>query len=322
MEKRKTQNPGSPAVRAASIVPRPKQFFDFKSNWQLYAMVAIPVIFLIIFAYIPMGGLTLAFKDYSVKKGIFSSPWVGLKHFENFLGSPIFLNIFWNTVILSLYQFFAGFFIPIVLAVFMNELINPFAKKASQMITFFPYLISVVVMTGMLLQFFSPNGGLVNNTIALFGGETRDFMADPTLFRHLYVWSGVWQTAGYSAVIYIAALAGVDPQMTESAILDGATRIKKIWYIYLPTIAPTITIMLILGIGGIMSIGYEKAYLMQNNLNLDVSEIISTYIYKRGLVKFQFSYSTAIGFFNSVVNVVLLVVANTMSRRFSETSLW
>lgn len=291
-------------------------------HWQLWLMVLPPVAYLVIFCYIPMGGVIMAFKDYSLKAGILASPWVGLKHFNNFIGSPLFGNLMRNTIVLSVYQFVAGFFIPIILALFMNEVGKKLFKKSAQMITFFPYLISVVVLTGILLQFLGPNGGFVNNIITMFGGKSRDFMADPKLFRHIYVWSGVWQTAGYNAVIYIAALSSVDTQLVESAILDGVTRIQRIRYIDLPAIAPTVTIMLLLGIGGIMSIGYEKAYLMQNNLNLDVSELISTYIYKRGLLNFQFSYSTAIGLFNSAVNFILLFAANFISKRVSQTSLW
>ncbi len=299
-----------------------KRKWDFSRNWQLYIMVTPPMIFLLVFCYIPMGGIVLAFKDYSIRKGILASPWVGFEHFENFLSSPLFGTLLSNTLILSIYTFIVNFIVPIFLALFINELAQPIFKKAVQMITFFPYLISVVVISGMILQFLNLNGGLVNNIIRLFGGTPVDFMAKPEYFRHIYVWTDVWQRAGYSAVIYIAALAGIDPQLSESAILDGVTRLKRIRYIDLPTVAPTVTIMLLMGIGGIMSIGYEKTYLLQNNLNMSVSELISTYIYKRGLLNFEFSYSTAIGLFNSVINLVLLISANAISKRVSETSLW
>lgn len=299
-----------------------KKPLEIVRNWQLYLMVTPPMIFLLVFCYAPMGGIILAFKDYSIRKGIFGSPWVGFEHFENFVTSPLFGTLLRNTLILSLYTFVVNFIIPIILALFINEIARPIFKKAVQMITFFPYLISVVVIAGMILQFLNLNGGLVNNIIRLFGGTPVDFMAKPEYFRHIYVWTDAWQRAGYGAVIYIAALAGIDPQLSESAILDGVTRLKRIRYIDLPTIAPTVTIMLLMGIGGIMSIGYEKTYLLQNNLNLDVSELISTYIYKRGLLNFEFSYSTAIGLFNSVVNLVLLISANAISKRVSETSLW
>ena len=296
--------------------------FDLVRNWQLYAMVALPLALLILFSYVPMTGIVIAFKDYSLRRGIWGSDWVGMKHFENFLTSPIFKSMFQNTLILSVYSFLAGYFVPILLALCLNEISRPLVKKGIQMVTFFPYMISVVVMTGMLMQFFHLNGGFVNNIIRMLGGTPKDFMGDKYLFRHLYTWSGVWQTAGYSAVIYIAALSGVDPQITESAVLDGVNRIQKIRYIDLPSIAPTITITLILGLGSLMSIGHEKAYLMQNDLNIEYSELISTYIYKRGLLTMQFSYSTAIGLFNSVINIVLLVFANTISHRLNGNGLW
>lgn len=296
--------------------------FDLVRNWQLYAMVALPLALLILFSYVPMTGIVIAFKDYSLRRGIWGSDWVGIKHFENFLTSPIFKSMFQNTLILSVYSFLAGYFVPILLALCLNEISRPLVKKGIQMVTFFPYMISVVVMTGMLMQFFHLNGGFVNNIIRMLGGTPKDFMGDKYLFRHLYTWSGVWQTAGYSAVIYIAALSGVDPQITESAVLDGVNRIQKIRYIDLPSIAPTITITLILGLGSLMGIGHEKAYLMQNDLNIEYSELISTYIYKRGLLTMQFSYSTAIGLFNSVINIVLLVFANTISHRLNGNGLW
>ncbi len=296
--------------------------FDLVRNWQLYAMVALPLALLILFSYVPMTGIVIAFKDYSLRRGIWGSDWVGMKHFENFLTSPVFKSMFQNTLILSVYSFLAGYFVPILLALCLNEISRPMVKKGIQMVTFFPYMISVVVMTGMLMQFFHLNGGFVNNIIRMLGGTPKDFMGDKYLFRHLYTWSGVWQTAGYSAVIYIAALSGVDPQITESAVLDGMNRIQKIRYIDLPSIAPTITITLILGLGSLMSIGHEKAYLMQNDLNIEYSELISTYIYKRGLLTMQFSYSTAIGLFNSVINIVLLVFANTISHRLNGNGLW
>lgn len=308
--------------KGKSPVVRRESRFDLVRNWQLYAMVALPLALLVVFSYIPMTGVVIAFKDYSLRRGIWGSDWVGLKHFENFLTSPIFKSMFQNTLILSIYSFLAGYFVPILLALCLNEISRPLVKKGIQMVTFFPYMISVVVMTGMLMQFFHLNGGFVNNIIRMLGGTPKDFMGDKYLFRHLYTWSGVWQTAGYSAVIYIAALSGVDPQITESAVLDGVNRLQKIRYIDLPSIAPTITITLILGLGSLMSIGHEKAYLMQNDLNIEYSELISTYIYKRGLLTMQFSYSTAIGLFNSVINIILLVFANTISHKLNGNGLW
>jgi putative aldouronate transport system permease protein len=294
----------------------------FLRQWQLYLMALLPVTFLIIFCYLPMGGILIAFKDFSIRRGIFGSEWVGFKYFEQFLSSPMFLKLLKNTITLSLYGLVIGFFMPIILALALNEINNVFFKKTVQMFTYFPYFISTVVMVGMLLQFLNPQGGFINNLIILFGGKPIDFMGTPKMWQSIYVWSGVWQGTGYGAIIYIAALSGVDPQLVESAVIDGVSRIQRIWYIDLPSITPTITIMLILAVGGIMGVGFEKVYLMQNTLNLDISEIIATFVYKKGLLNYQYSYSTAVGLFNSVVNFVLLFIANMFARRISETSLW
>ncbi|HHW91048.1 MAG TPA: sugar ABC transporter permease [Clostridiales bacterium] len=294
----------------------------FCRQWQLYMMVLLPVIYILIFAYGPMGGVVVAFKDFSIRRGIMGSDWVGLKYFKQFLSTPLFYNLLRNTIIISLYGLIAGFVMPIILALCLNEIKNILFKKTVQMITYFPYFISTVVMVGIVLQMLNLQGGFVNNLITLLGGKPINFMGIPKLWRHIYVWSGVWQNTGYGAIIYIAALSGVDPQLIESAVIDGASRIQRVRHIDLPAIAPTVTIMLILGIGGIMNVGFEKVYLMQNNLNLDVSEIISTYVYKRGLQHYQYSYSTAVGLFNSIVNFILLLIANTVARRIGESSLW
>lgn len=294
----------------------------FKRQWQLYAMILLPVVYILIFAYGPMGGILVAFKDYSIRRGILGSEWAGFKYFKQFLTSPSFYTLLRNTIVLSLYSMVAGFFVPIILALALNEINNVFFKRTVQMVTFFPYFISTVVMVGMIIQFLNPNGGLVNNIIKLLGGTPQNFMGMPSMWRHIYVWSGVWQGMGYGAVIYIAALSGIDPEIVESAIIDGINRPQRVWYIDIPTILPTIVIMLILSIGNIMNVGFEKVFLMQNTLNLEVSEVISTYVYKRGLINFQYSYSTAVGLFNSVVNFILLVIANTLARRAGQSSLW
>ena len=294
----------------------------FVHQWQLYLMVAMPVAFIIIFHYVPMGGIIIAFKDYSIRRGIWASEWVGFRYFKQFLTTPVFMNLVRNTIRLSIYGMVAGFAMPIMLALALNEARGRFFKKTVQMVTYFPYFISTVVLVGILLQVLSLRGGFVNNIIGLLGGKPINFMGEISLWRSIYVWSGVWHTTGYGAIIYIAALSGVDPQLVESAIIDGVSRIQRVRYIDIPAIAPTITIMLILAIGNIMSVGFEKVYLMQNNLNLDVSEIIATYVYKRGLINYQFAYSTAVGLFNSVINFTLLIAANAVARRVSEHSLW
>lgn len=295
---------------------------DFQKHWQLYIMASIPIAVIIIFHYLPMSGILIAFKDFSLRKGVTGSPWVGFKYFKQFFSSPDFFKLLFNTIVLSFYNFLATFIAPIILAIMLNEIMNKYFKKFVQMITFFPYMISMVILTGMLMQFLNPNGGLVNNIIQFFGFKPVYFMNEPSYFRNIFVGSGVWQQTGYGAVIYIAALSGIDPQITEASVIDGASRWQRIRHIDLPEISPTITIMLLLGVGRVMSLGHEKAFLLQNNLNMDVSEIIATYVYKRGLVNYQFSYATAVGLFNSVTNLILIIASNKLSKKLSKSSLW
>ena len=269
-----------------------------------------------------MYGITLAFKDYKVKLGILGSPWAGGKYFQQFFSSPNFSLTLKNTLILSFYSLAAGFPMPILLALCLNEVKSQWFKKTVQMVSYAPYFISTVVLVGMLIQMTSVRSGFINKIISALGGTPVDFMALPGMFRTLYVWSGIWQGMGYSAIIYIAALSNADPTLYEAAIIDGASRLQKIIHIDIPTIVPTMTLLLIMSLGNIMSIGAEKVYLMQNNLNLLKSEIISTYVYKIGLISGQFSLSTAVGVFNSVVNFILIVIVNWIARRVGETSLW
>ena len=295
---------------------------EVKRHWQLYLMLVLPVTYLIIFAYLPMGGAIIAFKDYSIRGGIWGSDWVGLKHFKNFFTTPDFSNLMRNTLALSLYSLIISFPMPILLALAINEMRGRHYKKVVQMVTYLPYFISTVVLVGIMQNILSVRTGLVNNVITLLGGTAVDFMGKPELFRSLYVWSGVWQGMGYSAVIYIAALASVDTSQVEAAIIDGAGRFARVWNVDIPAIMPTIVIQLILAVGSIMSLGFEKVYLMQNPVNMQFSEIISTFVYKRGLINFQYSYATAVGVFNSVCNLVLIVLANMFSKKVNETSLW
>ena len=295
---------------------------EVKRHWQLYVMLILPVTYLIIFAYLPMGGADIAFKDYSIRGGIWGSDWVGLKHFKNFFTTPDFKVLMRNTLALSLYSLVISFPMPILLALAINEMRGRHYKKVVQMVTYLPYFISTVVLVGIMQNIFSIRTGLVNNIITALGGTAVDFMGKPELFRSLYVWSGVWQGMGYSAVIYIAALASVDTSQVEAAIIDGAGRFARVWNVDIPAIMPTIVIQLILAVGSIMSLGFEKVYLMQNPVNMQFSEIISTFVYKRGLINFQYSYATAVGLFNSVCNLVLIVLANMFSKKVNETSLW
>ena len=293
-----------------------------KKHWQYYLLLALPLLFLLVFHYIPMGGLVLAFKNFSIREGIWGSPWAGLKYFRQFFASPLFWTLIKNTLGISIYTLVAGFPLPIILALAVNEVKGKMFRKSVQMITYAPYFISTVVMVSIIMQVLHPRTGLLNLLITSLGWDAVNFMGEEQLFKSIYVWSGIWQYTGYSAILYIAALAGIDPTLYEAGKMDGVSRFKRIIYIDLPGIAPTIIILLILNTGNLMNIGFEKIFLMQNDLNLVSSEIISTYIYKIGLRSAQFSYSTAIGFFNSIINFVLLVTVNRIARKHSEVSLW
>jgi putative aldouronate transport system permease protein len=295
-----------------------------RRNWQLYAMLALPLIWLAIFAYWPMYGVIIAFKDYNVVSGIWGSPWAGMKYFERFVESYQFWRLIKNTVYLHVYELVATFPLPIILALCLNTVRKKWFSRSAQLITYAPHFISTVVVVGLLVVLTSPNTGVTNKLIGLFGFGPTDVMGDSGMFRHLFVWSGAWQTMGFAAIIYLAALTSVPPELHEAAIVDGASRMRRMWHIDLPAIVPVAVILLILDIGRILSVGFEKVLLMQNNLNLDTAEVIDTYVYKIGLASAvpQFSYATAIGLFRSVIGLVLLVLANTFARRFARSSLW
>lgn len=295
---------------------------DFRKRWQLYLMLLLPVLYIIIFCYVPMGGIVIAFKDYSFRKGILGSDWVGLKYFRQFFGSPDIGMLLKNTLIISFYQLIVTFPAPIILALALHIIGNDRFKKFMQTVTYAPYFISTVVLVGIVLQCLHLNIGIVNTVMEFLGMDRVDFMGRVSYFRHIYVWSGVWQTTGFSAIIYIAALGNVDQSLVEASLIDGANRLQRIRIVELPALKPIITIQLIMAIGSIMGVGFDKIYLMQNTLNLPVSEIISTYVFKRGMKDLQYSFATAVGLFNSVVNFILLFAANKLSQKFGETSLW
>lgn len=292
------------------------------ANWQFWLIIALPLIYAILFAYVPMTGIIIAFQDYSIRKGPLGSPFIGLKNFEQFLMSPSSVKVIKNTLILGFYSLLASFPLPILLAVAINESKLPRFKKTVQMVTYAPYFISTVVMVGILMQMTDLRIGVINKFLGLFGVAPVNFFGDPKLFRGLYVWSGVWQTAGYSAIIYIAALSGVSQELKEAAIVDGATRIQRIIHVDLPGIRPTVVTMLIFAVGGIINIGFDKVYLMQNGLNISVSEVIATFVYKVGLVNVDYGFSTAAGLFQSVVSFIMLVTVNFIAKKLTETSLW
>ena len=294
----------------------------FVNNWDLYAMLLLPIVYIVIFKYVPMAGVQMAFRDYSVFKGMWDSPWVGLEHFKTFFSSSEFGKLLTNTLTLSIYGLVAGLIFPIVLALVLNYLQNLRFKKFSQTVTYMPYFISTVVLVAMMTLFFSPSSGFINTIIESLGGQPQYFMGESKFFRHLYVWSGVWQSMGYSSIIYIAALSGVSPELHESATIDGANILQRILHIDIPTIMPTMVILLIMALGNVMNVGYEKVYLMQNDMTLDVSEVISTYVYKIGLKNQQFSFSSAIGLFNNVINFIILILANTTANKITGSGLW
>jgi len=295
---------------------------SFRRHWQLYLLVIPPVLYFIIFKYLPMANAVLAFKNYNVVKGIWGSPWVGTQYFEMFFRNPAFATLIKNTLYISFYQLIVGFPIPILLALALNEVKSARFKKTVQMVTYAPYFISTVVMVSIIMLFLSPRLGIVNTIAGALGFEAVNYLGEPGMFRTIYVLSDVWQTMGYSAVIYLAALAGVDPSLYEAAKVDGANRFQKILNVDLPGILPAAVIILILSVGNIMALGFEKMYLLQNPLNLSTSEIISTYVYKIGLLNANYSFATAVGLFNSFINLVLLLVVNAIAKRASNTSLW
>ncbi|WGU93142.1 ABC transporter permease subunit [Paenibacillus dendritiformis] len=305
-----------PANKKKSVWKRMAQ------TWELYLFIAPAFLYFLIFHYGPMYGIQIAFKNFIPAKGITGSPWVGFDHFERFFNSYYFWDLLWNTLSISLYELAIGFPLPIILALAFNEVKDGFFKRTVQTVTYAPHFISVVVMAGIIITFLSPSTGILVHIIEFLGFEPAAFLTDPRWFKTVYVLSGVWQSTGWGTIIYLAALSGVDPQLHEAAIMDGASRWQRIWNINIPTIIPTITILLILNMGSILGVGFEKILLLQNPLNMEASDVISTFVYRSGLVDAQYSFSTAVGLFNSVVNAILLITVNQIARRTSETSLW
>lgn len=293
--------------------------------WDLYLMLLVPIIYFLVFKYKPMTELIIAFKNYKFKAGAWNSPWAGdygFQHFIRFFNNAYFGEIMWNTISVSLIGLVVGFPMPIILAIIMNEIRNAKFKKVLQTVTYAPHFISVVILVAIMQAMLSPSTGVLNQLITNLGGEAIYFFGEPGWFKPLYVISGVWQNTGYNSIIYLAALTSIDPQLIEAARIDGANRLKIIKHITIPAILPTAVILLIMNAGGIMSVGFEKAFLMQNDMNVRTSEVISTYVYKSGVTNLQYSYSTAVGLFNSAINIILLLIVNKVSKKLTETSLW
>lgn len=302
---------------------RSKAWSLMKKNWLLYVFLLPAVIYIAIFSYGPLYGVQIAFKNFTPSKGIMGSDWVGMKWFITFFQTPRFWTILKNTLYVSGYYILFSFPIPIILALILNNVKNVKWKKFAQTITYMPHFISTVVLVGMMSVFFSPRSGFINTLLSYLGGSGDTFfMGIADYFPDMYVWTGIWQSAGWGSIIYIAALAGVDPSLHEAAMIDGANKFKRILHIDIPTIMPTMAILLIMNSGSIMNIGYEKVYLMQNSLNSATSEVVSTYVYKMGLMQQQYSYSAAIGLFNNVISFTLLIIVNKIVGKLSNSSLW
>lgn len=297
---------------------------EITRNYQLYLVILCPVVYIFIFHYVPLYGAQIAFRNFNALGGIWGSPWVGWKHFIDFFNSYQFNRVMGNTLMISIYSLIAGFPIPIILALLLNNTENRFLKKTVQMVTYAPHFISTVVMAGIIIQFLSLQYGLVNSIIRVLGGEGIMFMGEPAYFSSVYVWSGIWQEMGWGSIIYLSALSAIDVSLHEAAIVDGAGRFKRMVHIDIPGILPTVVVLFILNTGKLLNVGFEKALLLQNPMNLEASEIISTYVYKVAFAASipNYSYGTAIGLFNAVVNLCLLATVNRLARKLGDTSLW
>lgn len=291
-------------------------------SWQLYLFILPTLIYLAFFRYAPMYGIQLAFKYFNPALGIWGSQWVGFDNFERFFGSYYFGRLLKNTFVLNLYNLIVGFPFPILLALILNELKNKKLKKGIQTALYAPHFISVVVVVGILDVFFNTSNGLINIVIKSLGMSPVPFLTSPNIFRTLYVFSDLWQDAGWNSIIYIAALAGVDPQLHEAAQIDGASRLKRMIHINIPSILPTATILFILQAGRMMNVGFEKVFLMQNAMNKETAEVISTFVYTQGLVNMEYGFSTAVGLFNNVINITILLLFNYISKKINDSSLF
>jgi putative aldouronate transport system permease protein len=294
---------------------------SIRKNWELYLLLAPVILYFLIFHYYPLYGLQIAFKDFIATKGITGSPWVGFKHFERFFDSYYFWRLIKNTIGIGVFTLLVSFPVPIIIALLLNEVKSLRFKKFVQTIIYAPHFLSTVVVVGMLLLFLKSDG-MINQVITLFGGTPIDFISEPAWFKSIYVLSDVWQTMGWSSIIYIAALSAVDPAQHEAAMMDGASKFQRIIHINIPAIMPTIVILFILNVGSVMAIGFEKVFLLQNDLNMSTSDVISTFVYRSGILEAQYSFSAAVGLFNSIINFILLIMVNRIAKKVSDTSLW
>lgn len=294
----------------------------FKKEWQIYVLLAPAIIWFAVFLYTPMYGLQIAFKDYSMFKGIAGSPWIGFEHFETLFNNDDFIRAIWNTAILSGYNLLFAFPAPIILALMFNEILHQFYKKSAQTIVYLPHFISTVILAGIVITAFSPSAGIVNTVIGWFGLEPVYFLSKPEWFRPIFIGSTIWQEAGFSSIVFLAAIAGVNPSLYESAVVDGASRWQMMWKITLPSILPTILIMLIIRIGNLLEVSFELVILLYQPATYQTADVVNTFIYRQGIQAGQYDLAGAAGLFNAVVAFVLVMTANTISKRYSRTSLW
>lgn len=293
-----------------------------KREWQIYAMLLPTIIWMIVFLYKPMYGLQIAFKDYSVFRGIADSPWIGFEHFQTLFNNDQFLRALRNTIIMSAYGLLFGFPVPILLALMFNEVLNHTFRKTAQTIVYLPHFISSVIIAGIVMTAFSPSAGIVNTALGWFGIEPVYFLTKPEWFRPIFIGTGIWQEAGFQSIVYLAAIAGVSPTLYESAVVDGASRWQMMWKVTVPSILPTIIIMLIIRIGNILEISFEMIILLYQPATYETADVVNTFIYRQGLQGGQYDFAAAAGLFNAVVAFVLVMTANTISKRYSRTSLW
>lgn len=295
---------------------------NIKEHKLLYIMILPVVIWYIIFHYIPMIGILMAFQNYSPFKGFFQSEWVGLQHFKDFFSSIYFWRLLRNTFLLSFYNLIFGFPVPIIFALLLNEVRNSLFKRVVQTVSYMPYFISLVVVAGIIIDFTSSDGVITQILHRFFGVEETNLLGKPELFRTIYIVSDIWQGFGFASIIYLAALTSIDPELYEAAMIDGAGRLKQTWYITLPGIMNTVVILLILRIGTLLFVGHEKILLLYTPLTYETADVISTYVYRKGLQEFNYGYSTAVGLFNSIINSILLIISNKLAKKYTEISLF
>ena len=293
-----------------------------RNEWQLYLMLLPTIVWFMVFLYKPMYGLQIAFKDYSIFRGVAASPWVGLEHFELLFTNDQFVRAFWNTIKISALNLLFAFPAPIILALMFNEILHATYKRAAQTIVYLPHFISSVIIAGIVITAFSPSVGVVNTVLSWFGIDSIYFLTKPEWFRPIFIGTGIWQEAGFGSIVFLAAIAGVSPSLYESAVVDGASRWQMMWKITLPSILPTIIIMLIIRIGNIMEVSFELIILLYQPATYSTADVVNTFVYRQGLQSGQYDFAAAAGLFNAVVAFVMVIIANTLARRYSKTSLW